>query len=103
MKYLEQVPPEESLWQGECFVFDQRVAIGHGLSPGHYELCYGCSRPVSGADKDSPKYQVGVSCPRCYDSLTPKQRSAATERHKQVTLARARGNRHIGAKQKRSR
>jgi UPF0176 protein len=100
LKYLENVPAEESLWQGECFVFDQRVAVGQGLAPGHYELCYGCSRPISSADKASAKYQAGVSCPRCHDSLTQEKRSAALERQKQVTLADARGECHIGARRK---
>ena len=102
LKYLENVPSEESLWEGECFVFDQRVAVGQGLAPGHYELCYGCSRPVSAADKASSKYQAGVSCPLCYDDLTPEKRSAALERQKQVTLAAARGETHIGARRRKS-
>lgn len=102
LKYLENVPAEQSLWQGECFVFDQRVAVGQGLAPGHYELCYGCSRPVSAADQESPKYQKGVSCPHCHDSLTPEKRAAAVERQKQVTLAAQRGEAHIGSKRKKS-
>jgi len=100
LKYLENVPAEESLWQGECFVFDQRVSVGQGLAPGHYELCYGCSRPISATDKTSAKYQAGVSCPRCHDSLSQEKRSAALERQKQVTLADARGDCHIGARRK---
>ncbi len=100
LKYLENVPEEQSLWQGECFVFDQRVAVGHGLAPGHYGLCYGCSRPISAADQVSPKYQAGVSCPHCYDSLTPEKLSAALERQKQVTLAAERGEIHIGTRSK---
>ena len=100
LKYLENVPAEESLWQGECFVFDQRVAVGQGLAPGHYELCYGCSRPINSEEKASPKYQAGISCPHCYDALTPEKRAAAMERQKQVTLASARGEVHIGTKRK---
>ncbi len=100
LKYLENVPETESLWQGECFVFDQRVAVGQGLAPGHYELCYGCSRPVSAEDKLSEKYQAGISCPHCYDSLTPEKRAAAMERQKQVTLSTRRGEPHIGRKRK---
>jgi UPF0176 protein len=96
LKYLENIPAERSLWQGECFVFDQRVAVGHGLAPGHYELCYGCSRPITAEEKSSPKYQAGVSCPNCYDSLTPEKRAAALERQKQVELAKQRGETHIG-------
>jgi UPF0176 protein len=100
LKYLEDVPTEQSLWQGECFVFDQRVAVGEGLAPGHYELCYGCSRPITADQKDSPKYQAGVSCQNCYDSLTPEKRAAALERHKQVLLAKQRGEKHIGRQRK---
>ncbi|MBI3221894.1 MAG: rhodanese-related sulfurtransferase [Nitrosomonadales bacterium] len=100
LKYLENVPAEQSLWQGECFVFDQRVAVGQGLAPGHYELCYGCSRPVSATDQASPKYEQGVSCPHCHDSLTPEKRTAALERQKQVTLAAQRGEAHIGSRRK---
>jgi UPF0176 protein len=100
LKYLENVPKEQSLWQGECFVFDQRVAVGQGLAPGHYELCYGCSRPITAEEKASPKYQAGVSCPNCYDNLTPEKRAAALERQKQVELARQRGETHIGKRGK---
>jgi UPF0176 protein len=100
LKYLENVPAEESLWQGECFVFDQRVAVGQGLAPGHYELCYGCSRPITLADKTHHKYQTGISCPNCFDSLTPEKRAAAMERQKQVTLSTVRGEKHIGRKRK---
>ena len=96
LKYLENIPAEQSLWQGECFVFDQRVAVGQGLVPGHYELCYGCSRPITAEEKASPKFEVGVSCPNCYDSLTPEKRAAALERQKQVELAKQRGETHIG-------
>ena len=100
LKYLENVPAEQSLWQGECFVFDQRVAVGQGLAPGHYELCYGCSRPITAEDKASPKYQAGVSCPNCYDNLTPEKRLTALERQKQVELAKQRGETHIGRRKK---
>jgi UPF0176 protein len=102
LKYLEIVPAEQSLWQGECFVFDQRVAVGQGLAPGHYELCYGCSRPITAEEMASPKYQAGVSCPNCCDSLTPEKRAAALERQKQVELARQRGEKHIGKRSKKS-
>jgi UPF0176 protein len=100
LKYLEHVPAEESLWQGECFVFDQRVAVGHGLAPGHYELCYGCSRPITTEEKASPKYQAGVFCPNCFDALTPEKHAAAQERQKQVELAKQRGEKHIGNSRK---
>ncbi len=100
LKYLENVPAEESLWQGECFVFDQRVAVGQGLAQGHYELCYGCSRPITAEEKASPQYEEGVSCPKCHDSLTPEKRDAALERQKQVALAKLRGEKHIGRQKK---
>ena len=102
LKYLEKIPAEESLWQGECFVFDQRVAVGQGLAPGQYELCYGCSRPINAADKASPAYQAGVSCPHCYDRLTPEKRKSALERHKQINLSSERGDRHLGARHKKT-
>ncbi|HEY9626697.1 MAG TPA: rhodanese-related sulfurtransferase [Coleofasciculaceae cyanobacterium] len=75
LKYLEEVAPEESLWQGECFVFDQRVALQHGLEPGTHEMCLGCGHPISEADQDSPAYEVGVSCPHCIAELTEERRS----------------------------
>ncbi len=100
LKYLENIPEDESLWQGECFVFDQRVAVGQGLAPGHYELCYGCSRPITMDAKKSPKYQAGVCCPNCFDDLTPEKRTAALERQKQVTLSAQRGEAHIGRRKK---
>lgn len=101
LRYLENVPEQESLWQGECFVFDQRVAVGQGLSPGHYEMCYACSRPVTMDEKKSPKYQAGVSCPHCFDTLTQEKRAAAMERQKQVTLSAQRKEAHIGRRKKR--
>lgn len=100
LKYLENIPAEQSLWQGECFVFDQRVAVGQDLAPGHYELCYGCSRPITVQEKASPQYQAGVSCPHCYASLSPEKRAAALERQKQVGLAKQRGEKHIGQPRK---
>ncbi|MBU6475234.1 MAG: rhodanese-related sulfurtransferase [Alphaproteobacteria bacterium] len=98
LKYLETVPEEESLWQGECFVFDRRVAVKHGLKTGSYDLCPSCRRPVCAADKKNPKYVEGVACPHCHDSLTPEKKAAAAERHRQMKLAEARGEKHIGAK-----
>jgi len=100
LKYLENVPEEESMWQGECFVFDQRVAVGPGLAPGHYALCYGCSRPITAEDQASEKYQHGVSCPNCFDTLTPEKRAAAQERERQLALAAKRGEKHLGRKPK---
>ncbi|MFP4009194.1 MAG: rhodanese-related sulfurtransferase [Spirulinaceae cyanobacterium] len=75
LKYLEEIPPEESLWEGECFVFDERVAVKSGLQPGSYDMCLGCGHPISEADKASPQYEAGVSCPYCRDRLTPEKRS----------------------------
>lgn len=75
LKYLEEVPANESLWQGECFVFDDRVAVGHGLEPGSYDLCAACGHPISDADKTSPHYEFGICCPHCYPDLTPEKRA----------------------------
>ncbi|MEP7222435.1 MAG: rhodanese-related sulfurtransferase [Novosphingobium sp.] len=97
LKYLETVPAEDSLWQGECFVFDQRVTVGHGLVPGSYELCHACRRPVDAEAKASALYEPGVSCPACHGERTPEQRAGARERQKQQALAASRGEVHIGA------
>ena len=99
LKYLEKVPATESLWQGECFVFDQRVAVGHGLELGNHELCHACRHPVSPDDKKSEQYLEGVACPNCYHSLSDAQRASASERQKQMELATKRGIAHIGAAQ----
>ena len=99
LKYLEKVPAPESLWQGECFVFDQRVAVGHGLELGNHELCHACRHPVSPDDKKSEQYLEGVACPNCYHSLSDAQRASASERQKQMELATKRGIAHIGAAQ----
>jgi UPF0176 protein len=80
LKYLETVPAEQSLWSGECFVFDQRVAVQHGLEAGSYELCWSCGHPISEADKASEHYEVGISCPHCVDDLTEEQRSRRERR-----------------------
>jgi len=96
LKYLEDVPQEESLWEGECFVFDERVAVNHQLEKGQYDQCHACRYPITEDDKLSPKYQQGVSCPRCYDKLTDEQRVRFAEREKQVQLAKKRGEEHIG-------
>jgi UPF0176 protein len=98
LKYLEEMPPEKSLWQGECFVFDQRVAIKHGLEVGDYDQCYACRYPLSQDDMKSEQYTPGISCPYCYDRHTPEKLQALTERQKQVILAKERGIEHIGTK-----
>lgn len=97
LKYLEETRPAESLWKGECFVFDDRVAVDHGLAEGSYDQCHACRHPVSEDDKRSPEYRPGVSCPRCYGRRTAGQTASAAERYRQERLARARGERHLGA------
>jgi len=97
LKYLEDVLPEQSLWQGECFVFDQRVSVGHGLVPGSFALCHACRRPVSAEQQASPEYEEGVSCPACWGERTEEQRAGYRERHRQEQLAAARGAAHVGA------
>jgi UPF0176 protein len=96
LKYLEEVSPQESLWQGECFVFDQRVAITHGLEVGGYDQCYACRYPLSQEDIKSDKYTPGISCPHCFNTHTPDKLKSLTERQKQVILAKKRGANHIG-------
>lgn len=97
LKYLEEVPPEESAWEGECFVFDNRVAVDHHLEKGRYDQCHGCRHPITEEDKLSSHYEVGVCCPHCFDSLTPDQKLRFRERQKQVELAAQRGEPHVGA------
>ena len=97
LKYLETIPPEESLWRGECFVFDQRVSVGHGLVPGDFSLCHACRKPVTDDDKASPMFEEGVSCPACFDSRSEAQKARYRERHKQEELAKERGDEHLGA------
>ncbi|KQS01909.1 hypothetical protein ASG11_13875 [Sphingomonas sp. Leaf357] len=97
LKYLEQVPATESRWEGECFVFDQRVAVGHGLAIGTHGLCHACRVPVSLEDRASPLYEEGVSCPACHATRDEAQRAGYAERHRQVVLAEARGETHVGA------
>jgi len=95
LKYLEEVPEADSLWQGECFVFDQRVAVKHGLEQGSYDQCYACRMPLSPAEMQSPCYVKGLSCPHCHDKITDEQKASFSERQKQVELAKQRGERHI--------
>jgi UPF0176 protein len=100
LKYLETVPEEKSMWEGECFVFDQRVAVKHGLEVGEFDQCYACRMPLSPEELKSPQYTAGISCPHCYSSLTEEKKKSLTERQKQVILAKKRGEQHIGEKQK---
>jgi len=96
LNYLRDVPQAESLWRGECFVFDRRVAVTHGLKQGRYELCYACRCPISEDDKKQDTYMKGVRCPRCCDQTTAEQRKRFQDRQVQVQLAQARGEQHIG-------
>ncbi|MCB4364396.1 rhodanese-related sulfurtransferase [Hydrogenophaga taeniospiralis] len=98
LKYLEEIPPAQSSWEGECFVFDERVSVGHGLRPGPHELCRSCRWPLADADKASPHYVKGVSCPHCHDQRTPEEKAGLAERQRQVELAEARGEVHVGAR-----
>ncbi|MDT8759959.1 rhodanese-related sulfurtransferase [Sphingomonas psychrotolerans] len=97
LAYLEQVPLEQSRWQGECFVFDERVAVGHGLAPGTHGLCRACRMPVSTEDRQSPLFVDGVACPACHAGRSQEQRERYAERHRQAELAAARGEAHVGA------
>ena len=96
LKYLEEVPAENSKWNGECFVFDSRVSVGHGLKEGDYELCYACRMPLAPEDFDRPEYEKGVSCHRCIDQTDEDRKTRFRERQKQVELAEKRGAKHIG-------
>ncbi|MBY4676984.1 oxygen-dependent tRNA uridine(34) hydroxylase TrhO [Marinobacterium arenosum] len=97
LKYLEEVPQQESLWQGECFVFDNRITVDHQLEKGSYDQCHACRLPITEQDKQSDKYQRGVSCPHCFDKQSAAQRQRFEQRQKQMELARQRGEAHIGA------
>jgi UPF0176 protein len=91
LKYLEEVPPDQSLWDGECYVFDGRVSVGHGLKPGPYDTCHACRRPISAAAKASADYERGASCPACIGEYTEADRARFRERQRQIDLAAARG------------
>ena len=97
LKYLENVPKEQSLWEGDCFVFDQRVSVKHGLEIGDFDQCHACRRPISKGDMQSEYYMEGVSCPHCHDKMSEDQKARFAERQKQIELAKARGEKHIGA------
>jgi UPF0176 protein len=98
LKYLEDVPEQDSLWRGECFVFDHRVAVGHGLREGSYDLCHACGRPLSDEDQAHPDFELGVSCGHCIAEYSDADRTRFRERQRQVVLARTRGARHVGGK-----
>ena len=96
LKYLEEVPKEETMWEGECFVFDNRVAVDHDLNKGSYDQCHACRMPITEAEKQSDEYMEGVSCHHCYKDLTAEQKARFAERQKQIELAKQRGEGHIG-------
>ncbi|MDA1155111.1 MAG: rhodanese-related sulfurtransferase [Proteobacteria bacterium] len=96
LKYLEEVPQDASKWDGECFVFDGRVSVGHGLAEGPHILCHGCRRPLLPEDRNHPAFEEGVSCHHCVDETTEADKARFRERQKQIALAKDRGVRHIG-------
>ncbi|SMN16343.1 Rhodanese domain protein UPF0176 [uncultured Candidatus Thioglobus sp.] len=96
LKYLEDIPEQGSMWEGECFVFDERVAVKHNLEQGQYDQCHACRYPITNQDKEHEHYEKGVSCPRCHGSKSEEQVGRYREREKQVQLAKARGEDHIG-------
>ena len=97
LKYLEEVPEEESLWKGECFVFDDRVTVDHQLQAGKYDQCHACRMPILEEDKARDEYSKGISCHHCFDKTTPEQRSRYAERERQMELAKNRGEAHVGS------
>ena len=96
LKYLEEVPATETMWKGECFVFDSRVAVNHDLEQGKYDQCFACRFPITEEEKQSEHYIKGVSCHRCHDKMTELQKARFAERERQVQLAKKRGEDHIG-------
>ena len=96
LKYFEDVPAEESLWEGECFVFDSRVSVDHNLQKGNYELCFACRMPLTPDEREQDSYLPGLSCPHCVDSKTDARKARYEMRQKQVALAKKRGEKHIG-------
>ena len=98
LNYLEKMPADQVSWQGECFVFDERVAVTPDLAPGTHVLCRACRRPVSPEERQSPLYEEGISCPACHADLDDDKRARLAERHRQEELARKRGERHVGAR-----
>lgn len=98
LKYLEEVPEDESLWQGDCFVFDDRVSVNHQLEKGNYDQCHACRLPITEADKKHEHYVKGVSCHQCWDKKSETQKKRFSERQKQIEIAKRRGQEHIGVK-----
>ena len=99
LNYLKNVKKKDSLWSGECFVFDNRISVKHGLVTGTYSICSGCRKPVSPKDKKSKKYEEGVSCLNCHDNLTQTQKERFRMRQKQINLAKKSGSKHIFQKE----
>jgi UPF0176 protein len=96
LKYLEEVPEEDTQWEGECFVFDNRVSVDHHLEKGQYDQCFGCRMPITEEDKLHPHYQLGISCHHCFDKTDEEQKARFIERQHQINLAKQRGEEHIG-------
>ena len=99
LNYLHKVNKQKSLWKGECFVFDNRISVKHGLIKGTYSMCSGCRKPISSKDKKSNKYEEGVSCPNCHDRLSNSQKERFRMRQKQINLAKKSGKKHIFQKE----
>jgi len=98
LNYLEQVPAEDSRWDGDCFVFDNRVTVDRHLRPGDFEVCPACRMPLTAQDRESPQFELHVSCPKCFDRLTPRKREGLLERARQIELAAERGEKHLGSR-----
>jgi len=98
LRYLEEVAVKDSLWEGECFVFDSRVSVDHALNAGSYALCHACKMPLSEEDMQSEFYQPSISCGYCHDKTSPQQKARFAERKRQIELAHERGQTHIGQK-----
>ena len=96
LKYLEDISSDESLWEGECFVFDERVSIQHGLVEGNYSMCHACRMPIGDDDMKSKKYSEGISCPHCYAAHSKERKERFAERQKQIKLAKIRNEKHLG-------
>ena len=96
LNYLENVEPEDSLWKGECFVFDHRVSVVHGLKDGDSKICFGCRWPLKVEDMESEKYESGICCPHCADTLDPVRRASLQERNRQIQIARKKKTDHLG-------
>ena len=99
INYLKKINKKKSLWRGECYVFDNRISLKHGLTTGTYSMCSGCRKPISTKDKKSHKYEEGVSCPNCHDILTNSQKERFRMRQKQINVAKKLGRKHIFQKE----